>query len=199
MSAARVLAMPPLVLPTVWAFAEGQKKPVRSAFSPAEMRVLSPALAAVQRPAAAFEAPKVQLAFYRKYTEGMLRRYVKMSLEAGRTPSLLGRELFRAKVTSYRVHSFEDVVIFVHDVEKCLAMLDQRQGDLIARIAMQEYSQGEAADLMGLSLRTVNGQYSQALDFLTQIFLDRKLMDPLKSCQGGRAGGKPVSTVVPVA
>jgi len=32
-------------------------------------------------------------------------------MEAGRAPSLLGREMFRGKVTSYRVHSFEDVVI----------------------------------------------------------------------------------------
>jgi hypothetical protein len=32
-----------------------------------------------------------ELAFYRKYTEGMLRRYVRLSMEAGRAPSLLGR------------------------------------------------------------------------------------------------------------
>ncbi len=67
-----------------------------------------------------------ELAFYRKYTEGLLRRYVKMSMEAGRAPSLLGREMFRARVTNYQVHGFDDVVIFVHDVERCLAMLDQR-------------------------------------------------------------------------
>ena len=55
--------------------------------------------------------PRKQMAFYRKYTEAMLRRYVAMSMEAGRTPSLLGRELFRGKVTSYNVRSFEDVVM----------------------------------------------------------------------------------------
>lgn len=55
--------------------------------------------------------PEPQVAFYRKYTEAMLRRYVRMSMEAGKVPSLLGREMFRAKVTSYRVESFEDVVI----------------------------------------------------------------------------------------
>ena len=37
-------------------------------------------------------------------------------MEAGRTPSLLGKEMFRAKVTNVVVRSFEDVVIFVHDV-----------------------------------------------------------------------------------
>ena len=66
-------------------------------------------------------------AFYRSYTETILRRYSKMSMEAGRVSSLLGRELFRGDVTSYKVHSFDDVVIFVHDVEKCLAKLDNGQ------------------------------------------------------------------------
>jgi hypothetical protein len=52
-----------------------------------------------------------QMAFYRKYTEAMLRRYMRMSMEAGKVPSLLGQEMFRGHVTSYRVESFEDVVI----------------------------------------------------------------------------------------
>ena len=56
--------------------------------------------------------PKVELAFYRKYTEAMLRRYLRMSIQTGRVPSLLGRELFRGNVTSYKMHGFEDGVIF---------------------------------------------------------------------------------------
>ena len=52
-----------------------------------------------------------QMAFYRKYTEAMLRRYMRMSMEAGKVPSLLGQEMFHGHVTSYRVESFEDVVI----------------------------------------------------------------------------------------
>jgi len=81
-----------------------------------------------------------EMAFYRKYTEGMLRRYVRLSMEAGRAPSLLGREMFRGKVTSYRVHGFDDVVIFVHDVEMCLTKLNKGQQYLIKRIALQEYA-----------------------------------------------------------
>ena len=38
-----------------------------------------------------------ELAFYRKYTEAMLRRFVSMSMEAGRVPSLLGKEMFHAQ------------------------------------------------------------------------------------------------------
>ena len=60
------------------------------------------------------------MAFYRKYTEGLLRRYVRLSMEAGRAPSLLGREMFRGNVTNYSVQGFDDVVIFVHDVESCV-------------------------------------------------------------------------------
>jgi Sigma-70, region 4 len=124
-----------------------------------------------------------ELAFYRKYTEGLLRRYVRLSMEAGRAPSLLGREMFRGKVTNYRVHSFEDVVIFVHDVETCLKMLDEGQQHLIRRIALQEFTQAETAGLLGLSLRSVHRQYADALDELTEIFLERKLLEPSKACQ----------------
>ena len=124
-----------------------------------------------------------ELAFYRKYTEGLLRRYLKMSMEAGRAPSLLGREMFRGKVTNYRVQCFDDVVIFVHDVEKCLKTLDERQHQLIERIALQEYTLSETAGLMGLHLWTVNRGYADALDVLTEIFLERRLLEPMIACQ----------------
>src|ERR1700688_3050553 len=60
---------------------------------------------------------------YRERTIALLRRYLRISVEVGRLPSLLGRELFRSKVTSYRMSSFEDAVIFVHDVERALHQL----------------------------------------------------------------------------
>src|SRR4051812_24883949 len=68
--------------------------------------------------------PAQELSAYHDRSIAMLRRYFRMSLEIGRMPSVLGREVFRARVTSYRVHTFEDAVIFVHDVEKCLEQLD---------------------------------------------------------------------------
>src|SRR6185503_5714274 len=54
-----------------------------------------------------------ELSLYREHTIGLLRRYFRMSIELGRLPSVIGREFFRAKVSSYRIHSFEDVVILV--------------------------------------------------------------------------------------
>ena len=124
-----------------------------------------------------------ELAFYRKYTEGMLRRYLRLSMETGRVPSLMGREMFRGHVTNYRVHGFDDVVIFVHDVEKCLKQLTEVQQTLIERIALQEYTQSEAARLVGMSLRTVVRRYADAIDWLTSIFLDVGLLEPLVACQ----------------
>lgn len=119
-----------------------------------------------------------ELAFYRKYTEGMLRRYMRLSMETGRVPSLIGQPMFRGRVTSYKVRSFEDVVIFVFDVEKCLRRLDTRSQELIARISLQEYTQGETAGLTGMSLRSVVRHYADALDRLTVIFLEAKLLEP---------------------
>lgn len=129
-----------------------------------------------------------QMAFYRKYTEAMLRRYVRMSMEAGKVPSLLGQEMFHGNVTSYRVESFEDVVIFLHDVGKCLERLDAEQQHLISRIALQQYTLGETAELMGLKPRTVVRRYGQAVDSLTRVFLSVKMLEPLKCCQGGGSG-----------
>ena len=127
--------------------------------------------------------PEVEVAFYRKYTVALLRRYLRLSMEAGRVPSLLGRELFRGHVTSYKVKSFEDVVIFCYDVERCLRRLDEGELDLIKRIALQEYSQGEAAAMLGMSLRHCAQKYARTLDRLTKVLLEARMLEPLKSCQ----------------
>ena len=123
--------------------------------------------------------------FYRKYTEGMLRRYGKLSMESGRVPSMLGQEMFRGKVTNYKVHGFDDVVIFVHDVERCLKGMTMVQQHLLERITLQGYTQGETAALLGVSLRTVIRRYNAALDELTRLFLRRELLQPLSASAEG--------------
>src|SRR5512146_1605697 len=95
------------------------------------------------------EAVAPEMCLYRVRTTALLRKYFSLSMELGRVPSLLGREFFRSRITSYRMQSFEDVVIFVHDVERCLEKLDQSSQMLIARIGLQEYSYEEAARLLG--------------------------------------------------
>lgn len=164
----------PVILPMVWATAGVPTERVEMAPEVVEQREMEE-----QR-----TAPEV--AFYRKYTEGLLRRYVRLSMEAGRAPSLLGREMFRGNVTNYSVQGFDDVVIFVHDVETCVKLLDEEQQHLIRRIALQEFTLEETASLLQLPLRTVNRRYGYALDELTEIFLERKLLEPSKA---GREAG----------
>jgi hypothetical protein len=113
----------------------------------------------------------------------MLRRYMKLSMESGRAPSLLGREMFRGKVTQYRVRCFDDVVIFVHDVERCLKLLDAEQNLMITRMALQEYTQSETAEMLRLPVRSLLRRYEHALDVLTKLFLERRLLEPLVACQ----------------
>lgn len=120
-----------------------------------------------------------ELCFYRKRTEGILRRYFRMSVEVGRLPSILGQEFFRSKVTSYSVSSFEDVVIFVHDVERSLAKLDRLGQDLIARVVLQGFSYEESARLLGCSRRTIERKVPDALDQLSEIFLAVGILKPL--------------------
>jgi hypothetical protein len=121
-------------------------------------------------------AEPVELAFYRKYTEGMLRRYMYRSMEIGRVPSLLGDFSFRGKSSNRRAYTFEDAVIFVHDVERCLTRLDAAERELVGRIALQEYTLVETAELTGMSVRTVVRRYSDALDRLTRVFLRLDLL-----------------------
>jgi hypothetical protein len=127
---------------------------------------------------------------YRGRTVAMLRRYMRYAIETGRLPSLLGREFFRAKVTSYTVVTFEDRVIFVHDMERCLEELDEFSRQLIARHILQEHDQQATARLLHCGERTVRRLVPQVLDQLSEILLELGLMDRLSasgknSCQGG--------------
>ena len=108
---------------------------------------------------------------YRDRTVAILKRYSRLSTEAGRLPSLLGREFFRGHVSHYRVTTFEDVVIFVRDVEGCLGKLDSFSRQLIEKCVLLDYSQDEAARQLGCWRRTVGRRYPEALDRLSELFL----------------------------
>ena len=116
---------------------------------------------------------------YRERTIALLKRYVRLSIEVGRLPSLLGRELFRSKVTSYSVQTFEDAVIFVHDVERILDQLDPMGQDLIAVIVFQDYSQDEAAEILRCARRTVCRQFPETIDQISELFLEGGLLNRL--------------------
>ena len=135
---------------------------------------------------------------YRGRTVQMLRRYLRYSIETGRIPSVLGGECFRAKMTTYSVGTFEDRVIFVHDMEKCLGKLDEFSRQLIARHVLQEHDQEATGRLLHCTERTVRTYVPVVLDLLSQILVDVGLLERLdsksqKSCQEGKTDLFPVS------
>ncbi len=101
----------------------------------------------------------------------MLRRYLYASMQVGRSPSILGEPIARGWASSRPVRTFEDAVIFVLDIERCLDTLGSLDRQLLSRIVLQEYTQPEAATLLGMSVRTVSTKFQQALDRLTQKLL----------------------------
>lgn len=134
-----------------------------------------------------------QMRVYRARTVALLRRYMRYSIETGRLPSMLGKEFFRAKVTAYTVVTFEDRVIFVHDMEKCLERLDEFSRQLIARHILQEHDRWATAKLLHCNEKTVRRCVPMALDLLSEILLEVGMLQRLdskreNSCQGGKTG-----------
>jgi DNA-directed RNA polymerase specialized sigma24 family protein len=89
---------------------------------------------------------------------------------------MLGDPVGRGWVSSRPVRTFEDAVIFVLDIEKCIAQLGQLDREILARVVLQEYTQAETAVLLGMAVRTISYKYPQALDRLTEKLLAASLL-----------------------
>jgi len=134
------------------------------------------AVTEVAEPDAAPLADADDLWPYRDRTVALLKRYGQASVEVGRLPSLLGREFFRSRISSYSMMSFEDIVILVLDVEMALDHLDPLHKQLIAMSVLEDFSYPEVARLVPCPLRTVEREVPEALDCLSRIFLDGGLI-----------------------
>jgi DNA-directed RNA polymerase specialized sigma24 family protein len=132
-----------------------------------------------EAPQAGWEDCDPDIWLYRKKTWTLLRRYMQWSLEAGRLPSLLGRELFRAKITAYTATTFESRVIFLHDMERCLERLKAFDRQLIARVCLQEYDHEAAARILHCTRKTIERRLPDLIDELSQVFLKAELLDRL--------------------
>jgi hypothetical protein len=144
-------------------------------------------------PAVLFGETEMELWPYRRRTVALLRRYARASVEVGRLPSLLGREFFRSRVTSYTMRNFEDVVIFVTDMERSIEKLTLIEKKLLAMNVLEEYTIDEIARLLGYHPKTIRRLLPDALDQLSRIMLASGLMDKLPlatrgqgSCQEGK-------------
>jgi DNA-directed RNA polymerase specialized sigma24 family protein len=127
-------------------------------------------------PVAAESLPPVNLAFYRKHTESLLRRYLYASMQVGRAPSILGDPVSRGWASSRPVRTFEDAVIFVLDIEKCIAQLGRLDREILSRVVLQEYTQAETAVMLGMAIRTISYKYPLAVDRLTEKLLAANLL-----------------------
>jgi RNA polymerase sigma factor (sigma-70 family) len=115
-------------------------------------------------------------AFYRKHTERMLRRYLYASMQVGRSPQLLGENVGKGWVSSRKVTTFEDALIFVLDIERCINRLNPLDRKIISRVILQEYTYAETAAILGLSSRTINNRLPQAIDNLTEALVTADLL-----------------------
>ena len=78
-------------------------------------------------------------------------------------------------------------MIFVHDVERGLEKLDDFEHKLIAKIVLQDYTHNETARLLGCWRRTVGRRFPEAIDQLTDIFLEAGLLIRLPATDVARA------------
>jgi DNA-directed RNA polymerase specialized sigma24 family protein len=72
--------------------------------------------------------------------------------------------------------TFEDRVIFVHDVEKCLARLEEWDRGLVGRVILQGHSHWQAARMLHCSRRTIERRLLEVLDQLSEDFLKNGML-----------------------
>jgi len=116
---------------------------------------------------------------YRPYTRALLRRYLRIALDIGRLPSILGGLSFRARVSGYRLRSFEDAVIFVHDVEKVFERVERPAMEIVAGVLLLDYTIPEAALRMGITPQRAERRLASALDTISELLLEVGLLQPI--------------------
>ncbi len=77
--------------------------------------------------------------------------------------------------------TFEDRVIFVRDMEKCLERLDEFSRQLLARHVLQEHDQVATARLLHCTERTVRRLTPYALDQLSEVLLKVGLQERVET------------------
>ena len=114
--------------------------------------------------------------FCRQHTHGLLRRYLYASVQMGRVASNTCDPIARGWVSSRPLKTFEDVVIFCYDMEKCIKALPSLDRNILERIVLQEYTYSEAAPLLGMSARTIAYKLPAAMDRLSAKLIEAGLL-----------------------
>lgn len=116
--------------------------------------------------------------YERMRTVGLLLRFFRMSLQVGRMPSLLGREVIPSRLRGQPARAFEDAVLFVCDVERCLRGLEPLEQRLIAYCILEEHSEWQAARQFRQAQSSVSRKLCNALDMLHSTFCRVGLLPP---------------------
>ena len=117
--------------------------------------------------------------FERTRTMALLHRFLRTAISVGRMPSLFGREIFRTTSQAGPQRAFEDSVLFVCDIEKCLRMLNPLEQRLIAYCVLENRSEWEASRAFHASQGFISRHLAHALDFLYLTFCQRGILKPL--------------------
>ncbi len=120
--------------------------------------------------------PRPEMLCFRSQTLAILRHFFELSSQVGRLPSLLCREFFRAKVSHHAIPSFEEQIVFVRDVEMCVARLSDEAAELIQLIGLYDFSRDEIAAMLHRSRSWVNQRVAEAVDSLSEIFLRARIL-----------------------
>ena len=119
-----------------------------------------------------------EYSIFRKHTLKLLQHYLRLSLDYGRIPSVLGGEAMRARVSHTKMRSIEDDTIFIHDMNRCLEReLDEDELRLMALVVFMDCTFEEAAASRGYSIRQTYRMFYDLMDRLTRAFFVRNLLD----------------------
>jgi hypothetical protein len=121
--------------------------------------------------------------FERLRTMALLHRFFRQALLVGRMPSLLGREVFRTNLSHRPARAFEDAVVFVCDVERCLGSLEPLEQRLIAYCILEDRSEWEAARVFHRSQSDISRRLGSALDLLHETFCRIGLLRRLEDAE----------------
>ena len=119
--------------------------------------------------------PRPEMLCFRGQTFALVRHFFELSCQVGRLPSLLGRELFRSRVSHRAIPSFEEQVVFARDVEICLAKLSDDHAEIITLVGLYDFSHDEVAEMLRCSGRGLRSDFPRpsilsARYFCTPVF-----------------------------
>jgi DNA-directed RNA polymerase specialized sigma24 family protein len=123
------------------------------------------------------ELTENDLWFYRTLTVRLLRRYARISTTMGRLPSVLNCEPTRSRPHSYNKRKFEDLMIFVTDMDRALEQLSDWERKLLAINIIEDYTTAEVARMLAFPLRTIERQIHAAIDSLSRVMEKRGMLE----------------------